>query len=116
MPCVYDNYCLPARLRLPQCAASRVAAAAPAFGTLGLELTAMDRDVKPGDDFFDYVNGAWAARTAIPADRTFAGINFVLNDKIERDVRRSSRTWPRIPQSAGAIGQQVGDFYASLDG
>ena len=29
-----------------------------------MTLTAMDRSVKPGDDFFDYVNGAWDKRTA----------------------------------------------------
>ena len=47
----------------------------------------MDRAVKPGDDFFDYVNGAWAKRTEIAPDRTFVGIDSVLNDQIERDVR-----------------------------
>ena len=88
-------------------------AAAPAFGTWGYDNTAMDKAVKPGDDFFDYVNGAWAARTPIPADRTYAGIDSVLNDKIDADVRSIVEDMAKNPQSAGRIGQQVGDFYAT---
>jgi putative endopeptidase len=34
----------------------------------------MDRSVRPGDDFFAYVNGDWARRTAIPADRSSYGV------------------------------------------
>ena len=30
----------------------------------------MDPSVRPGDDFYLYANGAWVARTEIPADRT----------------------------------------------
>ena len=88
-------------------------AAAPVFGTWGYDTTAMDRTVMPGDDFFDYVNGAWSARTPIPADRTFAGIDSVLNDKIDADVRAIVEDMARNPQSAGRVGQQVGDFYAT---
>ena len=35
----------------------------------GIDLTAMDTGVKPGDDFFSYVNGAWIEATEIPADK-----------------------------------------------
>ncbi len=41
----------------------------PMYGSWGLDLTAMDRSVKPGDDFFRYANGAWLDRTTIPADK-----------------------------------------------
>ena len=47
----------------------------------------MIQRVKPGDDFFGYVNGAWAKRTEIAPDRTFVGIDSVLNDQIDKDVR-----------------------------
>ncbi len=36
----------------------------------GLNLDLMDTSVKPGDDFFRYVNGKWLDETEIPADRT----------------------------------------------
>src|SRR5258705_4254533 len=87
--------------------------AKPAFGTWGYEPTAMDNAVKPGDDFFDYVNGAWAKRTEIAADRTFAGIDSVLNDQIERDVRAIVEDSAKDPAANGRLGQQIGDLYAS---
>ena len=64
--------------------------AAPRFGTWGYDKSAMDVGVKPGDDFFDFVNGSWAKRTEIAADRTFVGIDSVLNDQIEKDVRQAA--------------------------
>ncbi len=87
--------------------------AAPKFAPWGVDLTAMDSQVKPGDDFFAYVNGAWAKRTEIAPDRTFAGIDSVLNDQIDRDVRAIVEDVAERGAQAGAIGQRVGDFYAS---
>jgi endothelin-converting enzyme/putative endopeptidase len=88
-------------------------AAKPVYGNWGYEPTAMDRAVKPGDDFFDYVNGAWAKRTDIAPDRTFVGIDSVLNDQIERDVRAIVEDMAKDPTANGKLGQQIGDLYAS---
>jgi putative endopeptidase len=55
------------------CVALASPAGMPAFGTWGVDLSGMDKSVKPGDDFFLYANGAWLARTEIPADRTSIG-------------------------------------------
>jgi putative endopeptidase len=44
-----------------------------AFGAWGVDLSGMDTGVKPGDDFFDYVNGKWVAATVIPPDRSSIG-------------------------------------------
>ena len=62
-----------AALAASSCIALAAPAAKPAFGTWGVDLTGMDRSVKPGDDFFLYANGAWLNRTEIPADRTSIG-------------------------------------------
>ena len=88
-------------------------AAKPVYGTWGYDATAMDSGVKPGDDFFGYVNGTWFKRTEIAADRTFAGIDSVLNDQIERDVRAIVEDMAKDPTASGKIGQQIGDLYAS---
>src|SRR6476620_9776097 len=88
-------------------------AAAPKVGNWGYDAASMDKAVKPGDDFFDYVNGAWAKRTHIAADRTFVGIDSVLNDQIDRDVRAIVEDTAKNPGGYGRIGQQVGDFYGS---
>src|SRR3982750_2084093 len=90
-----------------------VDAAKPVYGTWGYNATAMDAAVKPGDDFFDYVNGAWAKHTDIAPDRTFVGIDSVLNDQIERDVRAIVEDMAKNPSTNGRLGQQIGDLYAS---
>ena len=88
-------------------------AATPKFGDWGYDATAMDRGIKPGDDFFAFVNGSWLKRTEIAPDRTFAGINSVLNDQIDKDVRDIIQDSAKNPAASGQLGQQVGDFYAS---
>ncbi|HEY1962199.1 MAG TPA: M13-type metalloendopeptidase [Rhizomicrobium sp.] len=47
--------------------------AKPEFGTWGVDLTSMDKSVKPGDDFYDYVNGSWQKTAVIPPDRPATG-------------------------------------------
>ncbi len=41
----------------------------PVLGTFGIDTAQMDTAVKPGDDFFRYVNGTWLTTFKIPADR-----------------------------------------------
>src|SRR4051812_29122543 len=94
-------------------ARAAIGAAKPVYGSWGYDATAMDPSVKPGDDFFGYVNGAWAKRTEIAPDRTYVGIDSVLNDQIDKDVRDVVEDMAKNPAEAGRIGQQVGDFYAS---
>ena len=45
----------------------------PTFGAWGVDLTGMDKSVKPGDDFFAYANGTWYKNAVIPPDRTSTG-------------------------------------------
>ena len=45
-------------------------AQAPTPPQHGINAAAMDPAVRPGDDFYLFCNGAWVARTEIPADRT----------------------------------------------
>jgi putative endopeptidase len=75
------------------------AADAPRFGTWGVDLTGLDRNVKPGDDFFHYVNGSWLAKATIPADRSSIGAFTelsILNEKrvnaIVADLNASADT------------------------
>jgi putative endopeptidase len=88
-------------------------AARPVYGNWGYDPTSMDSSVKPGDDFFAYVNGAWFKRTEIAPDRTFVGIDSVLNDQIDKDERTIVEDVAKNPAQSGRIGQQVGDFFAS---
>ena len=49
------------------------AASTPDIGALGLESGAIDSSVKPGDDFWGYVNNGWKQTQTIPADRSYWG-------------------------------------------
>jgi putative endopeptidase len=58
------------------------------LGTWGIDTAGMDRSIKPGDDFFAYVNGNWAKTTPIPADRSSYGGFAILRDLSEARVRK----------------------------
>ena len=45
----------------------------PRYGTWGFDVSGMDRTINPGDDFYQYANGAWDKATVIPSDRTRFG-------------------------------------------
>ena len=59
------------------------APAAPQFPPSGFDLSAIDRSTKPGNDFFQYVNGAYLARSVIPADRPTVSRRFEMTDRME---------------------------------
>ena len=87
--------------------------ASPKYGTWGFDVSGMDTSVKPGDDFFDYANGKWAARTEIPSDRVRFG-NF---DKLS--VLSENRTHAiDMDAAAGKLtdkdGAKIGAAYASF--
>lgn len=52
----------------------------------GITLEYMDTLVKPGDDFFRYVNGTWFDKTEIPADRTRWGSFDELRQNTDKDA------------------------------
>jgi putative endopeptidase len=43
------------------------------YGTWGVDTSAMDKSVRPGDDFFMYASGTWYKTAQIPADRSSIG-------------------------------------------
>ena len=85
----------------------------PKYGTWGFDTSGMDTAIKPGDDFFGYANGKWAARTEIPSDRVRFG-NF---DKLS--VLSENRAHAiDIEAAAGKLsdkdGAKIGAAYASF--
>ena len=53
----------------------------------GVELSYIDKSVKPGDDFFLYSNGNWVKHDVIPADRTYSGVNLELDKQNEARLK-----------------------------
>jgi putative endopeptidase len=93
-------------------------AAAPrapaAIGAWGVDLTARDESVKPGDDFFRYSNGAWMQRTQIPADRTRWGTFDMLREKADNDARAIIEEVALAGGQPGSNQQKIADFYNSF--
>src|SRR6186713_1491634 len=54
--------------------------AKPQVGSFGVDLTARNTAVKPGDDFFAYTNGSWFDKFQIPADKSSYGAFNRLDD------------------------------------
>jgi putative endopeptidase len=60
---------------------------ATSYGPWGFDVAGMDRSVRPGDDWFRFVNGTWVRNTQIPADRSSYGAFAVLRDLSEQRLR-----------------------------
>ena len=58
-------------------------AATPFYPPFGIDLTAADNAVRPGEDFFDHANGGWLARTPIPADAPAITMGKLVFDRVE---------------------------------
>jgi putative endopeptidase len=81
--------------------------------THGIAVANIDQSVKPGDDFYNYANGAWLKRTVIPPDR--AGIN-VFNTLFDESSKRTADLIAEIAKSnppAGSESRKVADLYKS---
>ncbi|WP_310466962.1 M13 family metallopeptidase [Sphingomonas sp.] len=90
--------------------AAAVPAAAPAakIGEFGFDRTGMDPSVRPGDDFYEFANGAWAKRTPIPADKSNYGMFNALQDTSQERVRELLEAAKDDPAS------RIGAAYASF--
>ena len=89
-------------------------AAKPELGSFGVDTAGMDKAVKPGDDFYKFVNGSWDKATAIPSDRASWGGFAVLRDLSDQRTREIIETVSKQQNAPGSVGQKVGDFYASF--
>jgi putative endopeptidase len=84
------------------------------MGEWGIDTAGMDRSVKPGDDFFAYVNGNWAKTTPIPADRSSYGGFAVLRDLSEARVRQLVESYPAADPATGGDQAKVAAIYRSF--
>ncbi|MEO5973299.1 MAG: M13 family metallopeptidase, partial [Sphingomicrobium sp.] len=78
------------------------------LGTFGFDATGMEPGVRPGDDFYQFANGAWAKRTQIPADKSNYGMFTVLGDISQERVR------DLLDAAKDDPGSRIGAVYASF--
>jgi len=79
----------------------------------GLDLSGMDRTVRPGQDFFTHANGAWLKATEIPADRAAYGVGGVVNELTSQRTAALIQQAVKADAPKGSTAQKVGDYYAS---
>jgi len=100
-------------------AAGKSGAAAPtlrkaAIGDFGLDLSAGNRNLKPGDDFFAYANGGWYDSFTIPPDHSSYGPFDQLDELSKKRVREIIEQAAAAHGAAATPEQQIGDFYAAF--
>ncbi|ACA88167.1 M13 family metallopeptidase [Shewanella woodyi] len=80
------------------------------LGSFGVDLSARNEAVKPGDDFFMYASGTWYDNYVMPADKTRFGAFTGLAERSEKQVKEiiddiASRS------DLNAEEQLIADFY-----
>jgi putative endopeptidase len=80
----------------------------------GIDLSHVDHSVRPQDDLFRYLNGAWLAQAEIPADKARFGAFIRLRDDAEQHLhaiveRLGAGSWPQ-----GTDEQRIADLYGDF--
>ncbi len=79
----------------------------------GIDLAGVDHAVAPGDDFYQYANGAWIRTAVIPPDLAVEGPGAILVEKTRERVRGLIQDAAKARPAPGSDAQKVGDYYAS---
>src|SRR5664279_3310579 len=78
-----------------------------------LDLASIDSSVKPGDNFYLYVNGRWVNKTKIPASQSGVGGFTDLYYETQDVLHHLLDSLSKANLTSGSIQQKVGDYYAS---
>ncbi len=93
--------------------ASGAAASAAGAPDIGVDLSGVDHSVKPGDDFFEYANGAWLKTAQIPPDRSSTGTFFEVFKKAEQRTADLIKAAGASNPAAGSNPRKIADYYAA---
>lgn len=80
----------------------------------GIELSNLDTQVKPQQDFYQYVNGNWLNKTQIPADKPRWGAFDELRNNADQQVLSLVQQLAGKPAEGGSDAQKIGDLYQSF--
>ncbi len=95
-------------------APAQTAAAKPELGDFGVDLTAADHSVKPGDDFARYTGGHWLDTYQLKDYEVSYGGFDALGDRSEEEVKAIVQgLQARTDLKPGSDEQKVRDYYAS---
>lgn len=85
----------------------------PVFGTFGIATEFMDQSVRPGDDFFRFVNGKWIDSFVIPSDQSNYGQFTYLRIEAEERVKQIIEDAAAQGGAKGTAAQRIADYYKS---
>jgi predicted metalloendopeptidase len=81
----------------------------------GVDAAGFDKSVRPQDDLYMFVNGAWLAKTEIPADRGVYGGFYEAIDRTQERLKEIVESAAKAPnKTAGSDLQKLGDFYTAF--
>jgi putative endopeptidase len=80
----------------------------------GINLSYMDKSVRPQDDFFSYVNGNWVKTTQIPSDKASWGSFNALRENVDDASLDILNKILSESYSAGSEGEKIQNLYASF--
>lgn len=80
----------------------------------GIDLSTIDHTVRPQDDLYQHVNGAWLKATEIPDDRPLEGTFTALRDGSEIAVRDIIEEAAAKGADASGIERKIGGLYNSF--
>ncbi|AUZ34829.1 peptidase M13 [Arthrobacter sp. PGP41] len=80
----------------------------------GIDLSTIDHTVRPQDDLYQHVNGAWLKAAEIPDDRPLEGAFTALRDGSEIAVREIIEEAAAKGEAASGIERKIGDLYNSF--
>jgi len=102
--------CKPSTTETTTAPAPAATAAAPVSG---IDLTGIDKSVKPGDDFDAYANGAWRTAAQIPDDRSSIGTGYEVQKKAEQRNADLVKSLADSKPAVGTDARRIADYYAA---
>ena len=93
------------------CGNSNKEEAPKVFAEKGLELSAMDTSLRPGDDFYNYVSGSWMKTAKIPADKPAWGSFYMLMEKTDEQCLSILDDLLQKEYPKGSEGEKIQTLY-----
>jgi len=93
------------------CGNSNKEEAPKVFTEKGLELSAMDTSVHPGDEFYNYVSGSWMKTAKIPADKPAWGSFYMLMEKTDEQCLSILDDLLKKEYPKGSEGEKIQTLY-----
>ncbi|HZP13119.1 MAG TPA: peptidase M13, partial [Nevskiaceae bacterium] len=80
----------------------------------GIDAANFGKGIRPQDDLYRAVNGAWLERTEIPADKSNYGAFTQLDDQANAEVKIIVEDAASHEQKPGSDAQKIADVYKSF--